>query len=174
MIEGMNWPVFAAVVGVISILALLPTLIARNWTAPGFVVALANLVVVLMNAPAPLKGIIDPANSAYRFGVLQSEGGVVAAVMGGAVTLGALLSAFLVLRNGRGISMLALALVDGFLALNIGVPVANQLISQPEEATIKFGQYLTLPPPVAIPLLFFIFVVPFAGGALIGLSRLRK
>jgi hypothetical protein len=167
----MNWPLFAAVVGIVAAIALLPVLLARKWTALGFIIALANIIVVVMNAAAPLRGILTPNDSSYRFGILQSDGGIVAGSFGGIVVLGAFLAAFLILRNGRGPVMLLLTLIDGFFAFNIGVPLAQQLLSNPSEAIIKFGQYLTIPPPIAIPLLVFVFVVPFACGAIIGLLR---
>lgn len=170
----MNWPVFAAVVGFVAFLALLPALFARRWTAPGLVVAIANMVVILMNAPAPLRGVMTPADSAYDFGWLESDGGIAAAIYGGAVVLGAFIAALLVLRNSRGPIMWLLVLIDGFLALNIGIPLADQLMRNPAEQTMKFGEYLTIPPPIAIPLLFLFFVLPFATGALIGLSRVGR
>jgi len=169
----MNWPLFAAVVGFVAFLALLPALFARRWTGLGLIVALANLVVILMNAPAPLRGVMTPGDSAYHFGWLRSDGGIVAAIFGGVVVVSAFLAALLVLRNGRGPVMLLLALIDGFFAFNIGVPLASQLLSNPSEQVIKFGQYLSIPPPIAIPLLFLFFVLPFATGALIALSKVR-
>lgn len=137
----------------------------------GLVVAVANLALLSVNAAAPVRGLVDPDYVGYGFGWLHADKGLPVTLMAGGVVLGALVSALLVLRNASGPIMILLAAFDGFIAFSVGVPLAAQVLADPSKVAIQFGEYLTIPALVAIPLLVLVFVLPFAAGALIGLKR---
>lgn len=57
--------------------------------------------------------------------------------------------------------MLFVAATAAFHVVNVGFPLLDGILAKPEDITIQFGEYLTVPYVVAIPALLGVVLLPF-------------
>jgi len=169
-IETINWAYFAA--GVFAFLFLIWFFRARHANA-GFiagVVSFAHLVIAGVNSAAPVQGYLDPAYSGYSFGLLHADPGLPVAMIAGGLWVVCVLSAFLALSHSKG-AMVFVALSSVALAVILGVPLLQGVMTNPEGNHLQVGEYLSLPGPTATVLIAIAFVAPFLIGFLWGGGR---
>lgn len=155
------WPFVAFAVGAVATLPFLYFLFRRQWTWVALVAAVANLVIVLMNGAAPIRGALDPNYVGYGFGFVTADKGFGVTIAAGALILASAVAAWLAVRNRAGLSMLVVAAVCLFHVVNIGFPFADAIRSDPTQMRIQFGEYLTIPYAVAIPAIAALLILPF-------------
>ncbi len=158
------WPYVALATTVAAALPLLYFAVQRRWTWIALVVALANLVIVALNGAAPIRGALDPNYIGYGFGFLAAEKGLAVTAMAGGVVVASALSAWIAMRNRPGAAMLVVAATAAFHIVNVGFPLLDGILAKPEDITIQFGEYLTVPYVVAIPATLGVILLPFLLG----------
>lgn len=163
-VTDVYWPYVAMTTTALVALPLLYFGLQRRWTWIALFVALANLVVVTLNGAAPFRGAIDPNYIGYGFGFLSAEKGLAVSATAGAVVIASALSAWIAMRNRPGAAMLIVAATAAFHVVNVGFPLLDGILAKPEEITLQFGEYLTVPHVVAIPAILGVVLLPFLLG----------
>ena len=162
MTEGnVYWPYVSFAVAGLAAIPFLYFFFQRRWSWLALLVALANLVIVLVNGAAPVRGAIDPDYIGYGYGFLHADRGLEVALVAGGVVLASALSAWLAVRNRPGPLMLIVAVVAAFHVVNAGFPLIDGILADPSAVKIQFGEYLTVPYTVAIPAIIALMVLPF-------------
>lgn len=155
------WPYVALSVGGVAALPFLYYLALRRWTWIAFIAALANLVIVVLNGAAPIRGLVDPNYVGYGFGFLTAGQGIEVTLIAGALVIASTLSAWIAIRNRAGPAMLVVAATSAFHLVNVGFSLIDGIRAKPEDVTVQFGEYLTVPHTVAIPALVAFLILPF-------------
>jgi hypothetical protein len=165
------WPYVAVATGAVVALPFLYFLIQRRWAWTALLVALANLIVVILNGAAPIRGLLDPNYVGYGFGFLSAAKGIGVTFLAGGLVLASALACWIAIRNRAGPAMLLVAAVCAFHVVNIGFPLLDAIRADPAAITIQFGEYLTVPYQVAIPALVVLLIFPFLLGVPWALRR---
>src|SRR5262249_1286870 len=139
------WPYVAVATGAVVALPFLYFLIRRSWSWTALLVALANLMVVIINGAAPIRGLLDPNYVGYGFGFLTASKGIAVTLVAGGLVLASALACWIAIRNRPGQAMLIAAAVCAFHVVNIGFPLLDAMRADPAAITIQFGEYLTVP-----------------------------
>jgi hypothetical protein len=155
------WPYVAFAVGGAAALPALYFLFQRRWSWLALLVAFANLVVVFVNGAAPIRGALDPDYVGYGFGFLEADKGLDVTLLAGGVVLVSALSAWLAIRNRPGLLMLIVAATAAFHLVNLGFPLLDGMLVDPQSINVQFGEYLTVPYTVAIPAITALMILPF-------------
>lgn len=158
------WPYVAVATGAVVAVPFLYFLVQRDWSWTALLVALANLIVVFLNGAAPIRGLLDPNYIGYGFGFLIAAKGISVTLAAGGLVLASALACWIAIRNRANPAMLLVAAVCAFHVVNIGFPLLDSVRANPEEVTIQFGEYLTVPYQVAIPALVTLLIFPFLAG----------
>ncbi len=158
------WPYVAMATAFVVALPALYFARRRRWTWIALIVALANLVIVSLNGAAPIRGALDPNYVGYGFGFLAADKGLAVTAVAGSVLLASALSAWIAMRNRPGAAMLIVAATAAFHIVNVGFPLLDGILAKPEDITIQFGEYLTVPYVVAIPAVIGVILLPFLLG----------
>jgi hypothetical protein len=127
-------------------------------------VSLAHLFVAVVDAAAPVRGLVDPHYAGYQFGYLHAAHGWSVTVVAGSVFLAAAAAAFIAIRNRPGPAMWFVAATSAFFTLNLGGSWLQQTLTHVSDNTMQFGEYLTIPALIATPIMFVLFVCPFLIG----------
>lgn len=159
--DDIYWPYVALATGGVAALPFLYFLAQRRWTWIAFVAALANLVIVVLNGAAPVRGVMDPDYVGYAFGYLSADKGIAVTLLAGALVAASALSSWIAIRNRSGAAMLIVAATSAFHLVNVGFSLLDGIRAKPEDVTVQFGEYLTVPYTVAIPALLTVLVLPF-------------
>jgi hypothetical protein len=146
----------------------------RGWNPLALSVALANWLVASLNAAAPFRAAIDPDYVGYSFGLFSAERGLAVTAVAGTLLVGGALAAVLAARQLRGFAMGFVLVFDGALAAVLGAPLAIAAATDPTGFIIEFGEYLTIPAAVAIPVMFLLIVAPLTLGAVWSAQRLSS
>jgi hypothetical protein len=160
-VSEIYWPYVAFGVGAAATLPVLYFRLQRRSTWIAYLVALANLVIVFVNGAAPIRGLLDPGYVGYGFGYLTADKGIAVALIAGSVVIASALSASIAIRNRPGATMLIVAATAAFHIVNVGFSLLDTIFAKPEDITIQFGEYLTVPHPVAIPAIIVLVILPF-------------
>lgn len=155
------WPYVAAATTAAVALPLLYFAFQRRWSWIALIVGLANIAIVGLNGAAPFRGVLDPTYVGYGFGFLSADKGLSVTLLAGSVVLASALSAWIAVRNRSGPLMLIVAATAAFHVVNIGFPLTDSLLADPEAVNIQFGEYLTVPYTVAIPAIIALMILPF-------------
>jgi hypothetical protein len=117
----------------------------RQWSVAALLVGLAHLPIAFVNAAAPFRGALDPGYAGYSLGLVRAAPGAEVAIFSGAVLLGALASACIVVLNRPGPRNHFVLAFDAFLLLLL-VPgaVATLQALRIDSIRIEFGEYLQL------------------------------
>ena len=166
------WPYVALAVGGVAAIPFLYFLTQRRWTWIALIAGLANLVIVILNGAAPIRGALDPNYVGYGFGFLAAEKGIAVTFIAGGLVVASAISAWLAVRNRPGPVMLIVAATVAFHIVNVGFPLLDAILANPEELTIQFGEYLTVPHTVAIPAIIALMILPFLLALPWALSRM--
>jgi hypothetical protein len=158
------WPYVAIATGAVVAIPMLYFLAQRRWTWLALVVALANLTIVLMNGAAPIRGLLDPDYVGFGFGFLTADKGIAVTIAAGALVVISAISCWLAARNRPGATMLVVAATCAFHIVNLGFPLMDTMRAKPEDMTIQFGEYLTVPYQIAIPAIVVLLILPFLLG----------
>jgi hypothetical protein len=129
----------------------------------GFV-SFGHLFVACTSAAAPFRGPLDPHYPGYHFGFLYSAGGIETTFLAGAIVLSSAVSAFLAIGVRSGRAFWFVAATSAFFLLNIGGSWLESVVQKFSDTEMQFGQYLTIPPLIAAPLMFVLFICPFLVG----------
>lgn len=160
-VADVYWPYVAMATTAVAALPFLYFAFQRRWSWIALVVALANLAVVAVNGAAPIRGVLDPDYVGYGFGFLSADRGATVTLIAGGVVIASALSAWLAIRNRPGPLMLLVAATAAFHVVNSGFPLLDSLLANPEDVSIQFGEYLTVPHTVAIPAIVAVMILPF-------------
>jgi ABC-type amino acid transport substrate-binding protein len=166
-----NWGYFALGVSALLLLAWVMTLNARRPGLTAALVSLPHLLVAMLNTAAPARGLVDPQYVGYGFGLAAAQSGWMVTATAGAILILALAAAFAALNPGRLAGLVVLLASALFLAL-LGWPWLRSATGDMAGNAIQFGEYLTIPGPIATGLLFLLLIAPFLLGLLWGLRRL--
>ncbi len=120
-----------------------------------------NLLVAGINSSAPFRGLLDGEYVGYHFGLLYAPRGIAVFLVAGLVLVSAAAAAYLAGRNQRGRGMGVVAIVDGALALNLGIGVLLAARTT-SDFRIQFGEFLTIPSAVSIAILLLVLIGPLA------------
>jgi hypothetical protein len=163
-----NWGLFLLVVSAILIAFWVA---AAQRTKPDpirTIVSLAFLFTACQKAAAPFRGLLDPNYVGFHFGFIGAERGFAVFVTAGSVFCLAVAAAFLALRRDDTLATLVTGLAGVIFFAALGPNVLQALVSEPRSIEMQFGEYLTIPPLGAIPLLLFMLVgYAIAAGLLI-------
>jgi len=130
-----------------------------------FIVGLAHMGVVWINAAAPFRGVLDPEYAGYAFGFLRARPGLDVTLLAGSVLGSALAAALIAVRNAPGRGMVFVTGTSVIFGWNFLFSMLADLVHDPSRVAIQLGEFLTIPPLVTGPLLLLFFVGPFAYGA---------
>ncbi|MGD2131206.1 MAG: hypothetical protein PVI23_00325 [Maricaulaceae bacterium] len=168
----MHWGLFGAGVGAALFVATF-VVARRGWNPVALTVAFGNWMVASFNAAAPFRGAVDPDYVGYAFGLLSAERGLSVSALSGAILLGASASAVFAARQSRGPAMAFVAAFDAVVLAVAAAPGVLAALQFPGAFTIQFGEYLTLPPAVAVPMFVGLIALPFALGVGWSARRIR-
>jgi hypothetical protein len=140
-------------------------LIKGRWAFSAFIVGLAHMGVVWINAAAPFRGLLDPEYVGYANGFLRASPGLDVTLLAGSLVGCGLAGAMIAALNAPGKRMVFVTGTSVFFGWSILFPTVADLIRDPNQVAIQLGEFLTIPPLVTIPLLLLLFVGPFAYGA---------
>jgi hypothetical protein len=146
----------------------------RRWTWAGLGVALANLLIVMLNLAAPFRGALDPGYAGYNLGLIHVAPGLGVTLASGSMVVLALACACMALLNLRGRSMMFVAVVDGALLILVGLPVLFEGLTNTAEYRIELGEYLHIPGLVAVLISVLLFTVPLAASVVWSARRIRS
>jgi hypothetical protein len=163
-VSWVNWAYFALAISGLLVLGWIVRAGGRRPSAMAVIVGLALLVLAGFNAAAPWRGLLDPEYVGYGFGYLHAERGWPVTTLAGGTFALAATGAFAALETGRRARAFT-ALVCLLFAINVGGPWLESALTDPAGNVIQFGEYLTIPGAVGTGLLFVLFVLPFAAGA---------
>jgi hypothetical protein len=173
LLASIHWGWFG--IGLSAALFVVVFLIARRgWNPIALFVAFGNWLIASFNAAAPFRGVIDPDYVGFSFGLLAAERGWPVAIMAGCLLVGGSLAAIFAARQARGRAMGFVALFDTLLLLVAGAPFALSAWSDWGSFVIQFGEYVTIPPLLAIPIVFGLIFGPLVLGVVWGLLRIRR
>lgn len=150
-----NW---GALLLVISGALILIWLFAVRRGRPGLVragVSLAFLLTACQTAAAPFRGLLDPDYIGFGFGLVQAGRGWPVTTASGSVLLLAATAAFLSLRRASAVAAGLSGAVGLAFLCALGPVLLPLIAAEPSSVKMQFGQYLTIPPAGAIPLLLF-------------------
>jgi len=146
----------------------------KKWTRAGIGVALANLLMVMLNLVAPFRGVLDPHYAGYNIGLIHIEPGAWVTVVSGLIVVCALASACIAVLNLRGRAMVFVAVVDSMLLLLIGLPILIEGLANSADFRIELGEYLFIPGIVAVLVSAMLFTVPLAASVIWSTRRIRR
>jgi len=158
------WPYVAFAMGAAAAIPFVCFALARRWSWIALVVGLACLAVVIVNGAAPIRGALDQNYIGYGYGFLRAEKGLSVTLIAGSVVFFSAISSWIAIRNRPGPLMLIVAATSAFHLVNAGFPLMDGLLADPKSVEIQFGEYLTVPYTVAIPVIFAVMVLPFLLG----------
>jgi hypothetical protein len=159
--DDIHWPYVVFALAGAAALPFLYFLFQRRWTWIALVASVPNLFMVLINGAAPIRGALDPNYVGYQFGLLQADKGISVTLIAGSVFLASALSASIAIRNRPGLLMLIVAATSAFHLINFGLVFLDFVAYNPNAFSIQFGEYLTVPYTVAIPVWIMVFLLPF-------------
>jgi hypothetical protein len=127
-------------------------------------VSFGHLFVASTSAAAPFRSLLDPHYPGYRFGFVASNGGVGTMLITSAIVLSAATSAFLAVRGRGGYGLWFVKATSALFLMNLGGSWLESVLQKLSDTEMQFGEYLTIPPIIAAPLMFVIFICPFLVG----------
>jgi hypothetical protein len=160
----MNWAVFGLAVSGVMLAAWIVLAFGRKWSAIGLVVSLACLVTAAMNSAAPVRGAIDPAYMGFTFGALHADAGLNVTLTAGTLFLSAIVASMIALLTKRGPLLLFVAGFCGMMLVVLGWPWLIGALTDMNQNSIEFGEYLAIPGWLGTILLFVLLVLPFGVG----------
>ena len=155
----MTWGTFG-LVGIATLFVLVFVVARRGWSPIGFVVATSNWLVASFHVVAPFRGLMDPSYVGYSFGLLSAERGWKVTALAGSVLIGGALSAAIAARNSRGPIMAVVAMFNGAVLIVFGLPLIQSALTDPSRHVMQFGEFLTVPPMIALPVTLILVLVP--------------
>ena len=167
----MNWGTFG-VIGIATLFVLVFVIARRGWSPIGLVVATSNWLVASLHVVAPFRGLMDPSYVGYSFGLLSAESGWRVTALAGSVLIGGALSAGIAARNSRGPIMAVVAIFNGVVLVVFGLPLIRRALTDPSRYVMQFGEFLTVPPMIALPVTLSLVLVPALLGIWWGTRRL--
>jgi hypothetical protein len=167
----MNWGTFG-LIGIATLFVLVFVVARRGWSPIGLVIATSNWLVASLHVVAPLRGLMDPSYVGYSFGLLSAERGWRVAALAGSVLIGGALSAAIAARNSRGPIMAVVVIFNGVVLLAFGLPLIQRAVTDPSRYVMQFGEFLTVPPMIALPVALVLVLVPTLLGIAWGTRRL--
>jgi hypothetical protein len=157
-----SWMILGLTAFGAAVLLCLVTTRQSRWTGAALAVAVVNLLVAALNMFAPFRALLDPHYVGYAFGFIQARAGIAVTFAAGSVFLATVACAYLALKSR---SLLAVALVDSLLALNLGAGLALSA-ARGSDFKIQLGEYLTIPGALALLLLLAVLTGPLAASSL--------
>jgi hypothetical protein len=167
----MNWGTFG-IIGIATLFVLVFVIARRGWSPIGLVVATSNWLVASLHVVAPFRGLMDPSYVGYSFGLLSAERGWRVTALAGSVLIGAAVSAAIAARNSRGPIMAVVAIFNGVVLLVFGIPLIQRGLTEPSRYVMQFGEFLTVPPMIALPVTLILVLVPTLLGIWWSIRRL--
>lgn len=164
VMAGINWAVVGLSIAGSLLAAWLYQVVHNRPAFWGWFVGFGHLFVASTSAAAPFRGPLDPHYPGYHFGFLYSAGGIETTFLAGAIVLGGAVSAFLAIKARPGRALWFVAATSAFFLLNLGGAWLEAVVQKFSDTEMQFGQYLTIPPLVAAPLMFVVFICPFLVG----------
>ena len=156
------WPIIGTTVSLLLGAQFARVLLARRWTARSLVVALPCLLVALLHSVAPFRGSIDANYFGYGFGFISLDGGPLVALVAGAIFVAFAAAALIAAGNRQGAAMWVVAAASAFMIVNVGGYLLLELLRGQASFQIQLGEYLTIPPAAAAPIMLLVQVLPFA------------
>jgi hypothetical protein len=160
----MNWAVVGLSVAGVLLAGWLYRIVRNRPPFWAIFVGFGHLFVAGTSAAAPFRGPLDPHYPGYHFGFLSSAGGIGTTFLAGAIVLCAAVSAFLAIGVRSGRALWFVAATSAFFLLNLGGAWFESVVQKFSDTEMQFGEYLTIPPIVAAPLMFVLFICPFLVG----------
>jgi hypothetical protein len=155
----MNWGTFG-LLGIATLFVLVFVVARRGWSTIGLVVATSNWLVASLHVVAPFRGLMDPGYVGYSFGLLSAERGWRVTALAGSILIGGALSAAIAARNSRGPTMAVVAIFNSVVLLVFGLPLIQRALTDPSRYVMQFGEFLTVPSMIALPVTLIVVLVP--------------
>ena len=165
MTANFFWPSIGLFTFTLVVVVFVRGMICRSWSGIGLLVASACAVVAIMNAIAPFRSVLDTHYPGYEFGLVVLGKGWPVSIFTSLLYTASVISSALALANGRGPQMWIVAANCAFISASLGGAILVQTIRD-GAVEIQFGQYATIPGPVATPLLITLIVVPLLAGSI--------
>jgi hypothetical protein len=127
-------------------------------------VSFGHLFVASTSAAAPFRSLLDPHYPGYRFGFIASDGGFGTMLITSAIVLSAAASAFLAVRARAGYGLWFVKATSALFLMNLGGAWLESVLQKISDTEMQLGEYLTIPPLIAAPLMFVLFICPFLVG----------
>lgn len=155
----MNWGMFG-LIAIATLFVLVFVVARRGWNPIGLVVATSNWLVASLHVVAPFRGLMDPNYVGYSFGLLSAERGWRVAALAGSVLMGGALSAAIAARNSGGPIMVVVTIFNAVVLLVFGLPLIQRAVTDPSGYVMQFGEFLTVPPVIALPVTLVLVLAP--------------
>jgi len=168
-----NW---GALLLAISGALILLWLIALRRQRPGLVqagVSVAFLLTACQTAAAPFRGLLDPDYVGFGFGLVQAGRGSSVTLVAGSVMLAAAAAAFLALRRDAPLAAGFTGAVGLAFLAALGPVLLPLIASEAGSVRMQFGQYVTIPPACAIPIILFMHA-GYAMAAVMAIATLTR
>ena len=155
----MSWGTFG-LAGIAVLFVLVFVVARRGWNPIALVVAASNSLVASVHFVAPFRGVLDPNYVGYTFGLVSADRGYKVAALAGFFLVGGLVSATLAARQVRGPAAAVVAVFNGVVLIVFGLPLIQGALTNPSRYVMQFGEYLTVPAEIALPLTLLIVLMP--------------
>ena len=160
-------------IGIATLFVMVFVVARRGWNPIALLVATSNWLIASIHVVAPFRGLLDPSYVGYSFGLLSADRGVVVTALAGSILIGGAVSAAVAARNSPGPSMAVVAIFNGIVLIVFGLPLIQRAITNPSRYVMQFGEFLTVPAAIALPVTLVLVLAPAVLGVWWSLRRLH-
>lgn len=156
----MNWLHFGFILFGIYVVWFGYVLLKKQFHRALLLYGLAHVPYLLVNLVAPFRGTMDPEYLGYSFGLLQLPQGPLVPIVVGSIVVACFMIitlAFLNRLEGRWPYAFG---VDLALTVLFAIPIVLGILSNPGEANLQLGEFLTLSGYVVALIVFVLFSGP--------------
>jgi hypothetical protein len=168
----MSWQTFG-LVGIATLFVAIFAVARRGWNPIALLVATSNWLIASVHFVAPFRGLLDPGYVGYSFGFFSADRGLAVTALAGPILMGGALSAAIAARNSPGPSMAVVAIFNGIVLIVFGLPLIQTALTNPSRYVMQFGEFLTVPAAIALPVTLVVVLAPSVLGIWWSIRRLR-